>query len=412
MVRLVVRLAWRSLLRNRRRSTLTVAAVTVAVFLMTIMWGWTGAVERNLFENVTELETGHLRVRPASGGGRLDATLLKNADAVLDVLSQRRDLRLATLRLDLPALAAAVDRARGVLVRGVLADRERALADYGRWVVDGRDLRDSDADAALGGDQLLDHLRLHIGDEITLLVSGRRTGVTARTARIVGRLALPSPELRHSLVLVPLSLARQLAGAPGEASTVVGLVRGVHRASDQDRIRIVAGDLQAQLGPSHRVETWDVAAPDLTAYLGVVPVFMAIFGGIIVLLGGMVVGNTCYLGVLERTRELGVLAALGTGSRRLTGLVLAEAALLCIPATAAGTGAAWGLVARLSTGFTVGPLADVHTALGLRPLFFAYLAPGRIAVTVLLMVAIALATAFLPARIAGAMPPAEAMRPR
>jgi ABC-type lipoprotein release transport system permease subunit len=410
-MRLVVRLAWRSLWRNRRRSALTAAAVTVAVFLMTIMWGWTGAVERNLFENVTELETGHLRVRPA-GGGRLDGAMLKDAGAVLDILSRHRDLRLATLRLDLPALAATGDRARGVLVRGVLADRERALADYGRWVVEGRDLRDNETDAALAGDTLLDHLRLHIGDEITLLVSGRRTGVTARTARIAGRLALPSPELRQTLVLVPLSLAQQLAGAPGEASTAVGLIRGVHRASDQGRIRTVARSLQTQLGPAHRVETWDIAAPDLTAYLGVVPVFMVIFGGIVVLLGGMVVGNTCYLGVLERTRELGVLAALGTGSRRLTGLILVEAALLCIPATAAGVGAAWWLIARLSTGFTVKPLADVHTALGLRPLFFAYLAPGRAAATVLLMVGIALVTAALPARIAGAMPPAEAMRPR
>jgi ABC-type lipoprotein release transport system permease subunit len=73
---------------------------------------------------------------------------------------------------------------------------------------------------------------------------------------------------------------------------------------------------------------------------------------------------------------------------------------------------AWWLAARLSTGFTVPPLADVHAALGLRPVFFAHLAPGRVAATVLLMIAAALAAAFVPARIAGAMPPAEAMRPR
>lgn len=409
---LVTRLAWRSLLRHPQRSVLTMAAVAATVLLTAAMWAWTAAVERNLFDNITELETGHVRVRAAAPGRQDDDALLPGADAMLGALSRQTAVRAVTLRLDVPALAIAGGEARGILVRGILPERERDLADYGRWISAGRDLRAGEIDAATTGSDLLRLLRLRVGDELIIVASGRRTGVTARAVRVVGSVAFPAPEMRQAMVLVPLALARQLAGAPDEATAAVALVRDVHRPSDRRRIGAVAATLAAELGRRGRVETWDRAAPDLAGFLSVLPIVTAVFGGAFLLLGGLVVANTCYLGVVERTRELGVLAALGAGPWRLTALVVMETALLAVPAAALGAAAISLVVTRLSSGFTVPLLRELGAEVGLRAVFFPDLALGRTVADAAAMVGIALAAAILPARLAAAIPPAAAMRPR
>ena len=412
-MRLILRLARRNLLRNRRRSILTLLAVLIPVTLLDLMWGFSGAWERSLFRNTVELQTGHLQVHPAGYRAAETETLplIWDVTPILEALAQDPEIEWYTVRLELPALAAAGDRSRGVLIQGVEPERSERIGLIDEWIEEGRYLREGDTSVVVAGDLLLERLELEVGGSLLLLLSHPQIGSRVLTPRIVGRFHAPSPKLSRELVQLPLEEARRLVGAPRAATAVVALVRGASGPWDGERIAKVAGRLQEALGEEYLVETWEELAPEAVGLLRIIrPIYVG-FAAIFYLLGGLVVLNTLYLSVTERIRELGLIRAVGISARRTMGLVLTESLLLALAGALLGSGLGVGLVLWGSRGFTL-PLAyeEMMAAIGIEPVFHLRMTLTEGLGSALAMVAIAALAAWQPARKAARLDPVEAMR--
>lgn len=411
---LVLRLARRNLFRNRRRSILTLLAVLIPVALLDLMWGFSGAWERSLFQNTVGLETGHLQVHPA---GYRAADMSKTLPFIWDVtpiaekLARDPDIEWHTIRLELPALAAAGDRSRGVLVQGVEPERAKRISLIDRWIREGRYLGDGDESAAVAGDALLERLGLKPGEGLLLLVSHPQIGSRVLMSEVVGKIGAPSRELSQAMVQIPLADARRLVGAPRAATGVVALVKGVSGPWDSEKIAQVAQRLQGKLGEEYVVETWDELAPEAIGLLRLIRPIYAGFAAIFYILSGLVVLNTLYLSVLERIRELGVIRALGASARRTMGMILAESLVLALSGALLGTGIGAGLVLWGSRGFTM-PLAyeEIMATIGIEPVFYLRMTLLEGLGSALAMAAIAALAAWYPARKAARLDPVEAMR--
>jgi putative ABC transport system permease protein len=101
--------------------------------------------------------------------------------------------------------------------------------------------------------------------------------------------------------------------------------------------------LQSAL-PAYEVDTWDSLRPELQETLAMMSTFTSIFGFIVVMIAAIGIFNLMMMAVYERTREMGVMAAMGMKSRQLLGLFLMEGAMIGIFGAVIGCIAAWMLV--------------------------------------------------------------------
>lgn len=408
---LTFRLAWRHLMRSRRRSLLTVLAVLFPVLMLDLMWGLSGAMRRNLFENITTLETGHVQIHEAGYRKQGNTpSLIRDVRPVLEAVSRESAVRSFGVRLELPALAAHGDRSQGVIVRGVKPGQQ-GLDTVARWVREGRALRALDHKVVVAGAALLKKLDLALGDPLILITSHPQAGTGVLLPTVVGKILPPSRELSRFVVQVPLNDARTLVKNSQAATSVVLLLSGVSGVEDQKRIDTVAQRLQAALGKGYDVETWDKLSPETAAMFNIMGPLYAAFGMVFFVLAGLVVLNTLYLSVVERTRELGVVLALGSSRRLVLGWIETEAALLAALGCALGSALGVLIVRWGGRGFHLPGLYDeLLNTLGMNATLYTRMSLGEALFSPVAMFLVALVAAYYPGWRAARLEPVEAMR--
>ncbi len=405
--------AWRHLWRNRRRSILTLVAVFLPVLILVLELGLLNGEQESLFKNTVTFETGHFQVRSSierADGGAL--SLMKDPATALAVVDSVPGVAWRTERLDLPAMISNGGRSQGVVLQGVIPEEVGRVSPIGRLISQGAYLSSGGRGVVIGV-ELRDLLATSVGGELVLLGVHPDTGIGAASVPVVGVYVAPDPAMGRGVVQVDLGLAQTLARRPGAVTSIVGFVDGVEGPWDQAKVEKVVADLRARLPKDYKVLDYNELAPELRTFQTVEKPFHVMVMSIFFILGGLVVLNTLFLSVVERTHELGVILALGSSRRHVMRMVMTEALLLALLGAAVGLAVGGGLVAWAhAAGGVQMPgsyseamrLMNMEPVLQLRVSILEYLASG------LAMVGVALLAAWIPARRAAALEPVEAMR--
>ncbi len=405
--------AWRHLWRSRRRSILTLLAVFIPVLILVLDIGMLNGEQQGLFKNTVNFETGHLQIRSATettAGGALP--LMKDPAAALAALDSVPGIAWRTARLDLPAMISRGGRSQGILLQGVLPEEVGRVSPIGRLVSEGAYLTTGGNGVVIGG-ELRDLLSASVGDEVVLLGAHPDTGIGAASAPVVGVFTAPEPSMGRTLVQVDLGLAQTLARRPGAVTSIVAFVEGVTGPRDAEKVGAVVAELRARLPKDYRVLDYNELAPELVTFQNVVKPIHILFMGIFFILGGLVVLNTLFLAVVERTHELGVILAVGASRRRVMRMVMMEALLISLVGAGVGAAAAFGLVVwAQAVGGVRLPAAydEVVRVMGMEPIMQLRVSALELALSGLAMVGVALLAAWIPARRAASLEPVEAMR--
>ncbi len=405
--------AFRHLVRSRRRSVLAAIAVVVPVWLLVVMLGMIGGMEEGLFFSLTEYETGHLQVRSEQetlAGGALP--LIRDPAPLVQAVEETGRMEWYTQRLELPAMAASQDRSRGVLVQGVQPEQASRISPLPHAIREGRYLESEDEGVVMGA-ALMRQLGLKLGDRVTVMGAHPRGGAGVVRAAVVGVFEAPSVELERSVVQVDIGLAQRLIRQAGTITSVVGFVRGVDGPGDDWRISEAAAALGEALPPGYRALSWRELAPERELMLRFMRPITLGFMAAFFLLGGLVVLNTLYLSVLERTRELGIIRAVGAPRRWVMAHVMWEAGLLgvfgAVLGAAMGLGVVWGVEAVGGLQLP-GAYEEGLATFGIEALLRMKIAPAEVALSAVAMVIVALFAAWYPAQRAARLDPVETMR--
>ena len=409
---LTLRMAWRNLWRNRRRSILTMIAVILPVFFLNIMWGMSGALERNFFENATELETGHIQIHEADYRDLRNVDpIINQIEPVLDVIEGDSGVEWYTVRLDIPAIASNGNRSRGVLVQGIEPEQSQEISLIDEWISRGRMLTAEDTKNAVLGDALMRHLNVDLGQDIILLTSHPQAGTGVLRPNIVGAIEPPVPDISRAVVQIPIADARSLVKNQNAATSVVIRVAGVTGPWDQSKIDETAARIQQILGEEYLVETWKKISPELVTMIEMLrPLYMG-FALIFFLISGLIVLNTFYLSILERTRELGVALAVGCSRGRIVRWIEGETIVL------AGIGALIGsLLGILIVSWGSGGIAlpefykEMLSDMGMSTTLHMRMTWAETLISAVLMFVFALVAAAYPSWKASRLEPVEAIR--
>ncbi len=318
-------LAWRNLWRHRRRTWLTVGAMVFSNVLLIFLVSLQLGSYQMMIDGSLASFTGHIQVQHRDYLEQQH--MYQDVPAVSALAGQLRALpgvEAASARAEAFALASSAERSFGILLTGVQPDTEPAVSTFPGKLSDGRYLNSSDEEAIVIGSVLARNLKVGVGDELTFLGSGRDGSFAAGVATVVGIIDSGLEEVDRNMAQVPLGWFQQVF-AMGDAGHAV-----VVRASSLEQVQSTAGALRALPAPGDELAVldWETLVPGLRQAIQSDMTSAWFTYSVLVVLVAFGVLNTQLMSVLERTREFGVMLALGMSPGRLARLVGIETLLL------------------------------------------------------------------------------------
>jgi len=347
------KMAWRNIWRNTRRSILTAAAIAFACLLLVFMLSFQFGSYSTMINASIKINTGHLQIQnPAYREKQEVQLVVTDPERIGAVLQSLPDVAAYTFRAQAFSLASSAERTQGVLVTGIDPEHEPLVSKIKAQMRSGHYLSARDREQALVGELLARNLKVKIGDEITLLGQGRDGSIAASVVWVKGIFSTGIDDFDRAAIHIPLQTFQEIYTMEDAVHAIVV------NAGDLDKVPSIKSRLQSQIGrlyarlPSDapRVLDWDELMPGLRQSIQMDLISGIVFYFILILVVAFSILNTFLMAIFERTREFGVLMAIGTNPARLTRVLLIESLSLT----------AIGILAGIAMGCAVTVYFQVH----------------------------------------------------
>lgn len=401
------RLAWRNVFRNTRRSILTVAAIAVGLASLSFLWSFIEGVNDQMIENSTRYLAGHVQVHRSGYHDNQSLDLIiDDPQPVQSALAGQADVLASARRLEGMALASVGDKSRGVMILGVDPQQETQVTTLHQTIVAGTYLRNDTAQEILLGDKTAQSLGAVVGSEIVLLTQAADGSIGAAKYTVRGIFDARMDMIDGTVVIMPLKAAQQLYVA-GEGITSI-----VAKLNDRRGAQALASKLAVALGGSFEILPWQKLLPtvlqsvsfhEIIAYILLLVLFVVVAVG---------VTNTILMGVMERTREFGVMMALGTRANQVMMVVFWEACFLGLLGLLLGALLGLGVTAYFGRiGIDLGNYAKaMETMQGLTGVVYPKIRLARLLLLAAIVFCTAIVAALYPSWKASRLDPIEAIR--
>lgn len=405
-----VLIGMRNVLRNRKRSAITVGGTAFAILAYVFMYGYFDGFGEQIVDNGTRYVTGHLQLERQ--GFRRDLAPELAFDNPAPLLAELRSLpnvEGAAPRVQAQALASSATKSAGIVLLGVDPVAERAITFIHRTLVEGTALQEGAERDIVVGRELAGKLGLRLGEKLVVMSPGLGGELGTAAYRIRGIFATESSAFDGSMAFVTLPAAQALLGLGQRVSTINV------RLADRERIDASASLLRKQLEGKRlalSVVPWTQLMPRIADMLGLIRAIRAVVVGVFLLVVALAVMNTAFMAVAERTQEFGVMMALGTTPAAIVRMVLYETLALMLLAALLGYAAGAALVSYLGyRGLDLSSLyAGYSTIPGLTGIAHPKLVLSSIAAPGLALFVGALLVSLYPAVRAGRLDPSTAIR--
>jgi ABC-type lipoprotein release transport system permease subunit len=402
-----LRLAWRNIWRHRRRTVIIIAAMGLTLAMMMMYDGLMEGFNQAIYGNAIRVLGGNIQIHAEGYRARIESNPLlpiPNASAVVEAARANPDVISASRRILTGGLATDRKGAFPATIIGIEPEVEAPVNIIAQNVSEGRYLESSDADSVIIGRTLADEMQLGIGSRFTLVGSDAHKENRRHTMTVVGIYDIGVPGTEKKFVYMSLTEAQNLYGLR-EQSTEIGV--NLKRVG-QEPAAVAA--LSKAL-PGYEVESWDRNYPELLTAVNNKDTVMNIFSVIMMIIAAIGILNLLLMAVYERTREIGLLGAMGLKPRQIAALFLLEGALIGVVGALGGVVlgiAANGSFSRM--GFDFSSYANMTEYMALiSGRIYPTLGLTKVLPRALTVVVIATLAAWIPASEAARREPAQAL---
>ncbi|MCG9553225.1 ABC transporter permease [Vibrio sp. Isolate31] len=340
-----VRLAWLNLLRNGRRSLLSVLIIAIAVFALTSAGGYGLYTYESLRES-TARDTGHLTLStpgyfeqdedmPLSNG-------LDNVQALIKSIIGDTDVRGMQPRVYFSGLVSNGSKSTIFMGTGVNErefDMKGPFLDVrsGQTLSDVKSPRyDNQEPQVMLGTDLARNLKVAVGDWVTLLATTSDGALNAFDFKVQGIYSIGVPELDKRQLYVHITTAQELLASDKVSTLSVFLFETSKTSTVQQRIEVLLNRQSDPQAPEIEITPWQDRAFFYTKVKDLYDRIFGIMGAVMALVVFVSLFNTMTMSVTERTREIGTLSALGSYPSEIVAGFLKEAGLLAVIGSAIG----------------------------------------------------------------------------
>lgn len=406
-MKLFLRLAWRNVWRQRRRTLLIAIGMGVTMSLLVLYDGMIGGFEQAIYGNAIQLLGGNIQIHAPGYNektGRKPLLPLENPDAVVQAAEAQPNVVVASKRIVTGGLVTNREGAFSVSIIGIETDKEALISPVADNISKGRYLNPEDGDLIVIGQGLATAMEVEVGDRITMVGGSTHEQTRQRTMEVVGIYDVGVPSVEKTTIYVSLAEAQQLFGLDGQVTEVIVSL---------ERIGQEAGVISAinRSVPGYEVGSWESSIPELKQTMEMKTSVMSVFGVFMLCIAAIGILNLLMMAVFERTREIGIIGALGLKPRQITFLFLLEGILIGV--MGAVIGAVLGTIVNAVLGYygmDYTQFADLteYTAL-ISGRIYSQLVPMKVLQHALTVAVIAALAALYPAMEASRREPAEAL---
>jgi len=325
------KMAWRDLGRNKRRTALSMTAVSLGLALTILVSGFISGMIDGAMRDGVRTTTSHVQLRAAdfdeNKQSLLAAELIADPEAVAAQVATVPNVLGATPVLWSSGVLSGRNESTGMQIMGIQPDAlfNQTLAGS---IVAGQMISPDDRGELLLGQRLAEDMGLTVGDRVSLAV-GTADGLPQEGIfTIKGLFNTGFPGMDNGTVYLPLNQAQAITGTGDRASAIF------ITAPELEDAPAIGAALEGV--PGLTAVTWEQMNAGLLATMDSAMAIYSILYGIVILVVAVVITNTLLMDVFERTREMGILAALGMKNRQIMAMYLTEATILGVIGIAIG----------------------------------------------------------------------------
>jgi len=399
-----LKMAFRDLGRNRRRSFFSALAVGVGLALLILMASVIEGEMGGAIENAIKLQSGHIQIRAATYDENKSSLkwedLVANPDEIANQIAALNQVKAATPRLYASGFLSAGNQSAGAKITGI-DPLSAASNPYREGIISGNYLNPDDHDSVLIGRPMAEKLNLKVGDNVGLSLNTADGNVQEQIFTVKGIYTTNTYAFDSSTVFLPLTKVQAMTRTENHASAIFVLL------NDTAQTDIVAPALS--VSSNLEIKTWKDLNALFVEWEAMAQSYIGIFYMVILAITASVIINTLIMSVYERTREIGILSAIGMRSWRIMMLFLAESSMLAIGGVVIGL-----IVGVLGTmyfnvnGFYIGNMG--LSGIVITDTIYAKLTVDNLINLTIMTFVVTMLAGLYPAVMASRMQPVEALR--
>ena len=313
-----IKLAWRNLWRNRRRTIIAISSIIFSVLLASWMRSMQEGSYDSMIENVVKFYSGYLQVQDtAYWEERTLENSMEVSPELMREIDKLNDVTLVSHRLESFALAANHQHSKPGMVLGIEPEAENRITEISKKIKAGEFLQPGDKSVVIGKG-LADFLNLSVGDTLVMIGQGYH-GVSANALfPITGIMEHPNQEFDKRLVLMDIETAREFYSAYGLSTSLVVMT------DDHYQVDHLKAEIGRLLSEEKTVLTWVEMQPEIEQLIQSDRASGIIMLGILYLVIAFGMFSVIMMMVKERRREFGVIHAVGMKKHKMAIVVLFE----------------------------------------------------------------------------------------
>ncbi len=335
---LIIKLAFRNVFRNFRRSLLTFLSITIILGLAIMAIGFTRGFETGSLRTAINTRTGHVKILhrdfdPEAMFDRLEYTI-SDPEFLMERLTNISSVRKYSEKILFPcSLTDGIDEL-ALTGFGVNLEREDEVFNLSQHVTEGSYLSPGDEKILLGSD-LARLFSVGIGDFLTIITRTKYNSINALDVEIAGIFHFNNPELDSNAFFFPLDKAQEFLDMRGMVTEITVFGDDMNRADD------LAEEIMNNIDPElYKTRTWEMVLEELMKFFKMREKARLIIYLILLMMAAAGIMNTMLMAVYERTREIGTLMAMGFREGKMIVLFTMESIYIGIFGSI--TGCLWG----------------------------------------------------------------------
>ncbi len=357
--KIVLRLAWRNLWRNHRRTLIMIAAIVIGAWSMIFMTALMRGMVDDMISDGISVLPGHVQIHHPDY--RDDPTIANviapPAGALLEALESPEVVAWAT-RVRVPAVISSERDTRGVSLIGIEPERERDISFVAEDMVEGEFLSSRNDRGLIVGRKLVERLETGLGKRVVVMSQDQSNEIADRGFRIVGIFESKLAQYEEGFVFAGEATIQELLGVGDQVSEVAIL------GTDYRNVESLFGSIEAAAGDGVETLPWNELDTYLGSMLAMMDGFVIVFIVVVFLALSFGLVNTLVMAVFERVREIGLMLALGMTPRSILGQIVTESVLLLVIGLAIGNVAAIATIEPLKGGIDVSIVGEGMEMMG------------------------------------------------
>jgi ABC-type lipoprotein release transport system permease subunit len=384
-MKLLIILAWRNLWRYSRRTSIIILAIAIGIWSMLSISALMRGMMEQQVNNAIENFIGHIQIHAPNyrDDPVINYSMSPPQEKLLNFLNNSSEVTHWATRVRVPGVVSSERESIGVSLVGIDPAQEQGLSFIGNQYLIG------DHDIILGR-KLADYLETRLGKRVVLMSQTEDNEIVERGFRVAGIYDAKTEDVEMQFIFIKRQTAQNMLEMGDKISELEIL------SSNREQLDNLLANLRS-LAPELDVQTWQTIMPILQASIKIFEGFLLIWYIVVFIAMAFGLINTLLMAIFERTREIGLLQALGMKPPSIIGQILFESLFLLIIGLIIGNIMGWLTLIATANGLDFSQYAAGYEMIGLSSLIYPVLHLEDIITANILIIGLGVIASFYPA---------------